>query len=111
MGPISVYIIPGLAERIKQLEKSPEIVFSEVCSIFKKNPEEVKKFNKTRKQPYVEIRQVSMLLFVKKLKMTVAESGAYFGKDHATTIHAIKTVENLIQTDRKFREKTKPLFY
>ena len=26
------------------------------------------------------------------------------GKDHATVIHALKTVENLIETDKQFRQ-------
>ena len=58
---------------------------------------------KTRKREIVICRQLIMY-FLKKFnrKQTLAEIGSVYGKDHATVLHAIKTVNNLIDTDKSF---------
>ena len=53
-----------------------------------------------RMRPVVERRMMSMLLlrnFANNLSL--ADIGQVFRKDHATAIHAIKTMRNLIETD------------
>lgn len=59
---------------------------------------------KTRKREIVEARQVSMYFAEKHTKHTLAVIGREIGnKDHATVLHAKATVENLIETDKYFR--------
>jgi hypothetical protein len=67
-------------------------------------PEEALK-TKTRKRTIVEPRQVVMWFRKKNTKESLAEIGERYGKDHATVLHAVKTVNNLKETDKEFRRK------
>jgi chromosomal replication initiator protein len=58
---------------------------------------------KTRKREIVIARQVSMYYIKENTRLSLANIGAYFLRDHATVMHACKTVNNLRDTDRKFR--------
>lgn len=71
-------------------------------------PAELQK--KTRNREIVEARQVAMFLSKQNTKESLAKIGRTIGnKDHATVLHACKTVENLIETNSAFREKWMPL--
>ena len=60
--------------------------------------------SKTRKREIVQARQVSMFFSKNMTKSSLASIGAQIGgKDHATVLHACKTVNNLIETDNRFR--------
>lgn len=60
---------------------------------------------KSRKREYVQSRQLTMTatreLFPKK--SLAAIGSALFGKDHATVLHAKKTINNLCDTDRALK--------
>jgi len=58
---------------------------------------------KTRKREIVIARQVSMYYMKENTRLSLAHIGAYFLRDHATVLHACKTVNNLRDTDREFR--------
>ena len=59
---------------------------------------------RSRKREVVLVRQVSMYLAKKYLDMSSAKIGQYIGKrDHATVLHACKTITNLADTDKQFR--------
>lgn len=66
---------------------------------------------KTRKREVVECRQIAMWMMKRYTKLSLAAIGAYFTKpdgtvfDHATVLHACKTVNNLRETDKTFRVK------
>lgn len=65
---------------------------------------------KTRKREIVEARQVAMYLSKRNTNESLSQIGREIGqKDHATVIHACKTVGNLLETDREFRNKWMPL--
>lgn len=88
-------------------------IFSKVCDLYKQNPKEVYKTNSKRLREFVIIRQLSMTLFRKRLNSglyPLSVCGKFFRLDHATCLYAIKTVNNLIETDKTFREFTKELF-
>ena len=52
----------------------------------------------------VQARQLSMYFAKKITKSSLAVIGMQCGnKDHATVLHACKTIENLRQTDRHIR--------
>jgi len=95
------------------LEKTNKefIIFDAVCRTFGYHPDRVLVNNHVQKREYVIIRQITMTLFVTKLKMSLVAAGRFFeGKDHATIIHAMKTVKNLLDTNRKFKEDVGHLF-
>ena len=73
-----------------------------VCDYFNIHIEQLK--SKTRKREIVQARQIAMFLSKNYTKLSLASIGAQIGgKDHATVLHACKTVNNLIDTDKKFR--------
>lgn len=61
--------------------------------------------SKTRKREVVFARQLIMYFLVEHTKESWAQIAAHYGKDHATAMHAYKTINNLIDTDRKIKAK------
>jgi chromosomal replication initiator protein len=60
--------------------------------------------SKTRKREVVQARQIAMYYAKNHTKASLASIGAHCGgKDHATVLHAYRTVNNLIETDKQFR--------
>ena len=60
--------------------------------------------SKTRKRDIVQARQLAMFFSKKLTKSSLATIGLHCGnKDHATVLHACRTVTNLIDTDKNFR--------
>ncbi|HNZ44219.1 MAG TPA: helix-turn-helix domain-containing protein, partial [Bacteroidales bacterium] len=60
--------------------------------------------SKTRKREIVQARQLSMFFAKKLTKASLASIGMHCGKkDHATVLHACRTVNNLIETDKQFK--------
>ncbi len=59
---------------------------------------------RSRKREVVLVRQISMYLAKKYLDMSTSKIGQYVGdRDHATVLHACKTITNLADTDKQFR--------
>lgn len=79
-------------------------VFKKVCEMRNVAPEEVKKV--TRKRYILNTRQLAMH-FAKKYQLaSLARIGMEYGmKDHATVLHADKTIKNLCETDKIFRQE------
>jgi chromosomal replication initiator protein len=60
--------------------------------------------SKTRKREIVQARQISMFFAKQLTKAPLKKIGMHFGgRDHSTVIHACQTVNDLIDTDKKFR--------
>jgi chromosomal replication initiator protein len=61
--------------------------------------------SKTRKRHIVQARQLAMFFAKKFTKASLASIGSQIGKrDHATVLHACKTVDNLAETDKQFKK-------
>ena len=61
--------------------------------------------SKTRKRHIVQARQLAMFFAKKFTKASLASIGTQIGKrDHATVLHACKTVDNLAETDKQFKK-------
>lgn len=83
-------------------EISMEYIQSLVCEYFEVPVEMVK--SKTRKREIVQARQISMYLAKLHTKTSLKSIGAFFGgRDHSTVIYACQTVDDLIDTDKKFK--------
>lgn len=60
--------------------------------------------SKTRKRDIVQARQMVMYFAKKYTKNSLSTIGEQIGKrDHATVLHACKTIDNLAETDKNFR--------
>ncbi|MFT6748050.1 MAG: chromosomal replication initiator protein, partial [Glaciecola sp.] len=83
-------------------EVSIDYIQKVVCDYFNLSLEMMK--SKTRKREVVQARQISMYFSKSMTKSSLATIGAHSGgKDHATVLHACRTVNNLIETDKRFR--------
>ncbi len=85
-----------------------EAIQKKVCEYYKIPAEHI--HTKSRKREVVQARQVSMFFS----KNFTDSSLAYIGKkngdrDHATVLHACKTVNNFIDTDKEFKRQIKEL--
>jgi chromosomal replication initiator protein len=61
--------------------------------------------SKTRKRHVVQARQLAMFFAKKFTKASLANIGSQIGdRDHATVLHACKTVDNLVATDKQFKK-------
>ena len=61
--------------------------------------------SKTRKRHIVQARQIAMYFSKQLTKSSLASIGKQIGdRDHATVLHACKTVNNLKQTDKQFKK-------
>ncbi len=89
---------------IKNTKKEISIDYIEkvVCNYFNVAVDMIQ--SKTRKREIVQARQVAMYFSKSLTKASLATIGSQIGgKDHATVLHACKTVNNLIETDKSFR--------
>ena len=61
--------------------------------------------DKTRKRAIVQARQLSMYLAKSLTKNSLKSIGKHFGgRDHSTVIHSCQAVQDLMDTDQKFKE-------
>lgn len=75
-----------------------------VCDYFKVPVNDM--FSQSRKRDVVQVRQVTMYFIKKLTDLSLAQVGAHCGdKDHATVLHACRTVENMKVTNKEFKEK------
>ncbi len=73
-----------------------------ICDYFNISVDSIN--SKTRKREIVQARQLAMYFAKKHTKASLATIGMHCGnKDHATVLHACRTVNNLIDTDKQFR--------
>ncbi len=83
-------------------ELSIEYISKVVCDYFNISVDSMQA--KTRKREIVQARQLTMYFSKNMTKFSLASIGAQVGnKDHATVLHACKTVNNLKETDKNFR--------
>lgn len=61
-------------------------------------------FTKTRKRPIVMYRQLMMYYRRVVLEMSYADASRRYDKDHATAMHAVKSVNQDKDTNKRYRE-------
>lgn len=83
-------------------ELSIDYITKVVCDYFSLPVDNLQ--TKTRKREIVQARQLAMYFSKSMTKSSLASIGSQIGKkDHATVLHACKTVSNLMETDKEFR--------
>ncbi len=100
-------IVDKLVKNTKK-EISIDYIQRVVCNYFNIGEDEIK--NNTRKREIVQARQISMFFAKSLTKCSLATIGAQIGgKDHATVLHACKTVNNLMETDKSFKTQVEEI--
>jgi chromosomal replication initiator protein len=98
-------VIDKLVKNSKK-EISVDYIQKIVCDYFNISPDQL--HSKTRKREIVQARQIAMFFSKSLTKSSLASIGSQIGgKDHATVLHACKTVNNLIDTDKRFKQTIK----
>lgn len=103
--PITIDLAKQLIDKFVKnttREVSIELIQKIVCDYFNMSVEMMK--SKTRRREVVQARQIAMFFAKNMTKSSLATIGMNCGgKDHATVLHAYRTVNNLIDTDKRFR--------
>ncbi len=72
------------------------------CELSNCTPEEM--FEKKKKMECVLALQMSMYYFKNTVELiSLKKVGARYGKHHATVLHAIRTINNRMESDKKFK--------
>ena len=99
---LATQVIDKLVKNSKK-EISVDYIQKIVCDYFEITPDQL--HSKTRKREIVQARQIAMFFSKSLTKSSLASIGSQIGgKDHATVLHACKTVNNLIDTDKRFKQ-------
>jgi len=83
-------------------ELSVDYITKSVCDYFNIPTDLLS--SKTRKREIVQARQIAMYFCKNLTKSSLSTIGSTIGgKDHATVLHAYRTISNLIETDKSFK--------
>jgi len=100
---LAMQMIDRLVKNSKR-EISVDYIQKVVCDYFSLTPDLLQ--SKTRKREIVQARQIAMYFSKNLTKSSLASIGSQIGgKDHATVLHACKTVGNLVDTDKRFKNQ------
>lgn len=94
-----------LARSVRMLKKQITIdtVRNAVCTYYNMKPETL--VLRSRKREVVVARQIAMYLTKKHTSMALAGIGSMLGRyDHATVLHACKTIEGQMQVDKELQK-------
>lgn len=100
---VAMSIVDKLVKKT-QKELSVDYIQQIVCDYFGLAVDSLQ--SKTRKREIVQARQVAMYFSKSLTNSSLSAIGSKIGKkDHATVLHACKTVNNLIETDKDFKNQ------
>lgn len=104
--PIDLILAEKVVSRIVSITpkvNTMEQIRQVVCDYFKLSVDAIS--TKSRKLEVVQARQIAMYFSKRLTKNSLSTIGSYIGqRDHATVLHACKKVEDLIDTDKFFRQ-------
>lgn len=99
----------ALAQRIvrkvvncEKKEITIDDIIRTVCQHYNMDPSAVQ--TASRKRDVVQARQIAMYLAKQHTELSTSKIGSYIGrKDHATVLHACKTIKAILDVDKSFR--------
>ncbi|MEK6451197.1 MULTISPECIES: chromosomal replication initiator protein DnaA [Myroides] len=95
-------VVEKFVKNVKR-EISIDYIQKVVSDYFQMDTETLR--SKTRKRNIVQARQLAMFFAKKYTKSSLASIGSQIGdRDHATVLHACKTIDNLLETDKEFKK-------
>lgn len=94
--------------RYHHKEINIEVIKDCVCGYYNLSKEDLHSRKRTRE--IAQARQIAMFLGKQMTKLPLKSIGAAIGgKNHATVVHACKTISNLMETDRIFRQQVEDI--
>jgi chromosomal replication initiator protein len=89
-------------------ELSVDFIQKTVCDYYGLEMESLQ--SKTRKREIVQARQIAMYFSKNLTNSSLSAIGSKIGKkDHATVLHACRTISNLIETDRDLKNQIREI--
>ncbi|MDD6124728.1 MAG: chromosomal replication initiator protein DnaA [Paraprevotella sp.] len=83
-------------------------IVERTCDYFQIRQEDV--YGKSRKANIVLVRQLSMYLAQHHTQLTASKIGTLVGgRNHATVIHSVRTIEKRLKSDKDFQQKVNEL--
>ena len=82
-------------------EKLTNDMMKIICKLTLIDWEQMK--TKCRKRELNDVRQTAMWIIRKGTSMSFYDVGKIFNRHHATVLHAVRNVENMIETDNMYR--------
>lgn len=80
-----------------------------ICKVYDVDEKELLMSAGTRKHRFKEPRQIHTALLHKTFKLSQSKAAGIYGQDHATCINSCKTIRNLYQTEKSFRDDNWPI--
>ncbi|MDG5798771.1 chromosomal replication initiator protein DnaA [Marinilabiliaceae bacterium ANBcel2] len=100
-------VVSKLVKKVTR-EISVDFIQKTVCHYYGLQPENLQ--SRTRKREIVQARQIAMYFSKNMTNSSLSAIGSKIGKkDHATVLHACKTITNLIETDKDFKSQIKEI--
>ena len=103
---ITIELAENIADKIigeEKVDVTIDKVQKVVCDYFNITRDEL--LSKTRKRQIVQARQIAMYMSRSLINCSLSTIGAEIGgKDHATVLHACSTVNDLMSTDKTFKQ-------
>jgi len=104
---IAKRVVDKLVKKEKK-ELSVDYISKTVCEYYEVDMDILQ--SKTRKREIVQARQIAMYFSKGLTNYSLSTIGAKIGKkDHATVLHACKTINNLMDTDKELRNQIKEI--
>ena len=108
---IDLALARQIVDKVTQTEHKPvsaDDIMEVVCKHYGVDGEALR--GKTRKRDVVRARQVAMYLAKNNTELTASKIGLLIGnRDHATVLHALRTVGDQLQVDKSFRAELEEL--
>ena len=103
---ITLELAESITQKIvgeEQVNVTIDKVQKVVCDYFNITKDDL--LSKTRKRQIVQARQIAMYMSRNLINCSLSTIGSEIGgKDHATVLHACNTVNDLMTTDKSFRQ-------
>ena len=100
--------VVGLAVRIEKKQLTVQSIQETVCKYFNLELSAIQ--TNSRKREIVQARQITMFLAKKYTDCSFSHIGKIVGKkDHATVLHACKTIKDQIETNKTFRSSVEEI--
>lgn len=103
----SYWIIPTQTRTEKDLTKRINSLIKRVCESFEVSKKEL--LSKRRLRYIVLPRQVLMYILRKEYGLTFERIATMLNKNHATVLHSVNTIDNLMSYDNDLKNKVKYL--
>lgn len=102
--PLARRVIDQAIKKIEKKKITIDLIQDVVCNFYNIKPDLI--HTASRKREIVQARQVTMYLSKQYTEMPFAQIGTLIGKkNHATVLHACRTVREQMEVDKNFRDE------